>query len=110
MDNTGPGVFGIGGILGISGFGAVGAPYGTEKFFFGAGKEGVLGGVQRAVNDNEGIVPSIEGLPYDLIITVFVVAEESRLEDLLKWKKGGSIWGSTPPREMQKGRSALARD
>lgn len=61
----------------------VGAPYGTEKFFFGAGKEGVLGGVQRAVNDNEGIVPGIEGLPYDLIITVFVVAEESRHEDLL---------------------------
>lgn len=60
-----------------------GAPYGTEKFFFGAGKEGVLGGVQRAVNDNEGIVPGIEGLPYDLIITVFVVAEESRHEDLL---------------------------
>ena len=46
-------------------------------------KEGVLGGVQRAVNDNEGIVPGIEGLPYDLIITVFVVAEESRHEDLL---------------------------
>ena len=40
-------------------------------------------GVQRAVNDNEGIVPGIEGLPYDLIITVFVVAEESRHEDLL---------------------------
>ena len=54
-----------------------------KKFFFGAGKEGVLGGVQRAVNDNEGIVPGIEGLPYDLIITVFVVAEESRHEDLL---------------------------
>ena len=36
----------------------------------GRGKEGVLGGVQRAVNDNEGIVPGIEGLPYDLIITV----------------------------------------
>jgi len=82
MDNTGPGVFGELGILDggeAEAFGAVGAPYGTEKFFFGAGKEGVLGGVQRAVNDNEGI----EGLPYDLIITVFVVAEESRHEDLL---------------------------
>jgi hypothetical protein len=86
MDNTGPGVFGELGILDggeAETFGAVGAPYGTEKFFFGAGKEGVLGGVQRAVNDNEGIVPGIEGLPYDLIITVFVVAEESRHEDLL---------------------------
>ena len=86
MDNTGPGVFGELGILDggeAEAFGAVGAPYGTEKFFFGAGKEGVLGGVQRAVNDNEGIVPGIEGLPYDLIITVFVVAEESRHEDLL---------------------------
>ena len=82
----GTGVFGELGILDggeAEAFGAVGAPYGTEKFFFGAGKEGVLGGVQRAVNDNEGIGPGIEGLPYDLILTVFVVAEESRHEDLL---------------------------
>ena len=52
MDNTGPGVFGELGILDggeAEAFGAVGAPYGTEKFFFGAGKEGVLGGVQRKV-------------------------------------------------------------
>ena len=40
MDNTGPGVFGELGILDggeAEAFGAVGAPYGTEKFFFGAG-------------------------------------------------------------------------
>ena len=86
MDNTGPGVFGELGILDggeTEAFGAVGAPYGTEKFFFGAGKEGVLGGGQRAVNDNEGIVPGIEGLPYDLILTIFVVEEESLHEYLL---------------------------
>lgn len=62
MDNTGPGVFGELGILdgGEAGaFGAVGAPYGTEKFFFGAGKEGVLplercrkGGLLSPVTEN----------------------------------------------------------
>ena len=91
MDNTGPGVFGELGILDggeAETFGAVGAPYGTEKFFFGAGKEGVLGGVQRAVNDNEGIVPGIEGLPYDLIITVFEWRKKVVMKISSNGKKG----------------------
>lgn len=41
---------------------------------------------------------------------VFVVAEESRHEDLSNGKKGGVYGGVLPPKEMQKGGSALASE
>ena len=86
MDNMGAGVFGQLGIFDrgeTEALGAVGTPHRAEKFLFGTGKEGVLGGVQRAVNDNEGVISCVEGLSHELIRTVFVVSEESCHEDLL---------------------------